>query len=154
MGFHKKSLTKPSKKYKRGNTIMHRGELFRESDYQIVSTYQSEYSGLVQYYKMAHNLAKLRKVNWVTRGSLLKTLAGKYKMTSMQVKKRYIANKTINEKTFKVIEVVVEREGKKPLSTHYGGVSLARQPRPKMIIDVDNRPKYNSRSEIVERLTG
>ena len=44
--------------------------------------------GLVNYYAMAQNLARLGYVRWVMETSLLKTLAGKNKTTVMSEWKR------------------------------------------------------------------
>ncbi|MXY82586.1 MAG: hypothetical protein F4Y91_11105, partial [Gemmatimonadetes bacterium] len=58
------------KKHKKKDKITHRNELIAESDYSIISQYQAEYRGLVQFYTMAHNLDKLKKVEWVMGTSL------------------------------------------------------------------------------------
>jgi hypothetical protein len=48
--------------------------------YSIVSEYQAEYRGIVQYYKMAYNLHTLSKLKHIMEVSLVKTLASKYKL--------------------------------------------------------------------------
>ena len=40
--------------------------------------------GLVNYYRMAHNIHALSKVGWVTKASLLKTLARKVQHLSLK----------------------------------------------------------------------
>ncbi len=47
-----------------------------DSDYTIVSQFQAEYRGLVQYYLLAQDVFRLGKLRWVMETSLLKTLAG------------------------------------------------------------------------------
>ena len=46
------------------------------SEYSIVSWYQSVYRGFANYYLMAHDVSwKVSKLKWVMTTSLLKTLA-------------------------------------------------------------------------------
>jgi len=55
--------------------------LLNESDDTIVATYQLEYRGIVNYYRMAYNLHTLHTLNWVMEISLAKTLARKHQIT-------------------------------------------------------------------------
>src|SRR5260221_1052541 len=50
------------KRYLQKNRPMHRAELLNESDYTIVATYQLEYQGIVNYYRMAYNLHTLHQL--------------------------------------------------------------------------------------------
>jgi group II intron reverse transcriptase/maturase len=81
-------------RYMANGKPVHRAELLMESDYTIVSLYQQEYRGLVQYYKLAHNIAWLHKVQWIMRTSLLKTLAHKHKSSVLKMVRKHIT--TIN----------------------------------------------------------
>jgi len=65
-------------RYMEGMKPVARRSLLASSDFSIVSKYQSEYRGYVQYYKLAKNLFWLNKVQWVMSSSLLKTLAKKH----------------------------------------------------------------------------
>ena len=106
----------------------HRAELREESDYSIVTLYQQEYRGIVQYYKLAHNVSWFTRLHWVMQTSLLKTLASKHKTTVMKLARKYRATTTTLEgKTLKCLDVRVERTGKFPLIARFGGISLARQ---------------------------
>jgi hypothetical protein len=83
--------------------------------------------------------------------SLVKTLANKIRMSARQVRRKY--QKTIDTPhgTHKVLEVVVERGGKKkPLVARFGGIELRWQKH----IMLDDRPKevFSVRSEVVQRL--
>jgi hypothetical protein len=51
-----------------------RTELLNVDDYTIVSTYGSEYRGIVQYYLLAGNVSTLNRLRWVAETSMLKTL--------------------------------------------------------------------------------
>ena len=101
---------------------------------------------------MAHNLHAISKVGWLAQGSLLKTLAHKHKMSVAKTATKYRAIATIDGKEYKVFEARVRREGKKDLVAMYGGVSLARNPRPANINDRKPTSYAFSRSEVIKRL--
>jgi group II intron reverse transcriptase/maturase len=65
-----------------------RGPLIHESDYSIISQYQSEYRGIVQYYLLAHNVSWFNKLHWIAETSLLHTLASKHKSTVTKMAKK------------------------------------------------------------------
>ncbi|GHO88600.1 hypothetical protein KSZ_66060 [Dictyobacter formicarum] len=102
----------------------HRAELLNESDFTIVATYQLEYRGLVNYYRMAYNLYTLSKLKWVMEQSLTKTLASKHKIPVSKVYKKYKAEIDVEGKKYKGLQVTVSREGKKPLVATWGGIPL------------------------------
>lgn len=54
--------------------------------------------------------------------SLVKTLAKKYKTSCQKIYRRYSTTITLKEGTYKVFQVIVERDSKKPLESHFGGV--------------------------------
>jgi group II intron reverse transcriptase/maturase len=112
------------KRYKRKGKPIHRAELLNESDFAIVATYQLEYRGLVNYYRMAYNLHTLQKLKWVMESSLAKTLAHKFKISIRKVYKKYQTELDVNGKKYKGLQVVVPREGKKPLIATWGGIPL------------------------------
>jgi group II intron reverse transcriptase/maturase len=49
-------------RYRRGKKAIHRAELLSESDFSIVRRYQSEYRGLVNYYRLAYNMHTLNEL--------------------------------------------------------------------------------------------
>jgi group II intron reverse transcriptase/maturase len=151
-GVPREVITKAMRKYSRKGKIIHRPEFLERSDYHIVSTFQSEYKGLVEFYRMAHNISNFSRLFWTVQKSLLKTLAGKHKTSSMKMRRKYTTTETVKGKPYKVIQVEVEREGKSTLRTHFGGIPLSRNPKPYRIIDIDRKPKYNQRVEIIKRL--
>ncbi|MCL2135899.1 MAG: hypothetical protein FWH37_10240 [Candidatus Bathyarchaeota archaeon] len=57
----------------------YRVERVVDFDYDVVSRYQAEYWGFVQYYLPAFNVHLLHLVRWVVETSLAKTLAAKHK---------------------------------------------------------------------------
>lgn len=139
------------KKYSRNGKIHHRPEWLLNSDYDIISNFQAEYRGLVQYYIMAHNIHLLNKVQWAAATSLLKTLAGKYKSTTTKMSKKYRGTSTQAGKTYRVFEAKVERKGKKTLTSHFGAIPLKRNPEPSHITDNIQRRNTN-KSELLQRM--
>ena len=81
-------LDKCARYMKRGKPI-HRSELENESDFTIISTYQQEYRGIVEYYRLAYNLHTLDHLKRVMQESLAKTLALKYKTSIREIYKKY-----------------------------------------------------------------
>ena len=119
-----KVVKEKCKRYRRKGKPIHRAELLNESDYTILATYQLEYRGIVNYYRMAFNLHTLQKLKWVMEQSLTKTLAAKHKISVRKVYRKYQADLDIDGKIYKGLQVTVPREGKKPLVATWGGIPL------------------------------
>ena len=147
----RKVIEEKSKRYMQKGKPIHRAELLNESDYTIIATYQLEYRGLVNYYRMAYNLHTLQKLKWIMEISLTKTLAQKHKMSVNKVYKKYKTDLEVNGKTYKGLQVHVLREGKKPLTATWGGISLAWDVKAS-IKDQLEEPVWNARSELERRL--
>lgn len=137
--------------YTRNGKIIHRPERLKDEPYSIISEYQSEYRGLVQYYIMAQNLHRLTHVRHTMEVSLIKTLANKYKSTCRKIYQKYGATIKLAKDTYKVLQVVIPRENKKPLKAHFGAVPLIINKRVQ-IIDDKRKTVWNNRTEVVERL--
>jgi len=101
-----------------------RPEMLRDTDFQIVTHFQLVYRGIVNYYRMAYNLRTLSLLKWNLERSMIYTLARKYKITSPKVWKKYQCSIETDDGPRKGLEVKVEREGKDPLITRWGGISL------------------------------
>lgn len=115
------------KKYTKNGKPIHRTELKTYSDYDIIMQYQSEIRGLVQFYTSAYNVHELHKVKRIMELSLGRTLAGKYKTTLNKILKKYKKEILVNKIPYKVLEAVVERREKKPLTATFGGFPIAWQ---------------------------
>lgn len=149
----KEVITRAMRKYCKKGKPVHRAEILQETNHDIVWQFQGEYRGLVQYYQMAQNVSALSKVGWVTRASLLKTLAHKNKMTVNQTGKKFAGTQTVNGQSYKTIEIVKVRKGKKPIIARFGAVSLARNPKPEYIENQKQRTSWNPRtSGILKRM--
>ena len=131
----KEVINKATRKYTKQGKPVHRNVLLEEHDLEIIWTFQSEYKGLVEYYRMAHNLHALSMVGWVAQAALLKTLAHKHKTSVRKTSKKYSNIADIDGQKYKVIEASIKREGKKPITARFGAVSLARNPKPTFIND-------------------
>jgi group II intron reverse transcriptase/maturase len=145
-----KVVREKCKRYMRAGKPIHRAELLNESDYTILATYQLEYRGIVNYYRMADNLHTLQKLKWVMESSLTKTLAAKHKISVRKVYQKYRAELDIDGKIYKGLQVAVTREGKKPLIATWGGVSLTWD----INAPIEDQVKRNQwqRSELEKRL--
>ena len=104
--------------------VLHRTELINDSDFTIIELFQAEYRGLVEYYRLAYNLHRLTTLEGVMDQSLTKTLAAKHKLSVPKVYRKYQALFREGKKCFKVLQTVIEREGKKSLVARWGGISL------------------------------
>ena len=104
--------------------VLHRTELINDSDFSIIALYQAEYRGLVEYYRLAYNLHRFTTLEGVMAQSLIKTLATKCRRSVSQVYQKYHAIYRDGKKCYKVLQTVIEREGKKPLVARWGGISL------------------------------
>ncbi len=138
-------------KYMRSGKPIHLTQRVNDDAYSIVSQYQAEYRGVVQYYRMAYNLHTLSTLKRVTELSLVKTLAKKFQTTCQKIYRRYRATIETKDGTYKVLKVLVERDSNKPLITYFGGVSLRWN---KWVKIDDNLASqiWNGRSEVVQRL--
>jgi len=136
--------------YIRNGKPVHRGERLRDAPFSIVSQYQAEFPGVVNYYRRASNLGALNHLRWVMELSLAKTLATKLKVSVTQVVKRYKTTIQTDNGPRKVLMVKVARPGKEPLVTHLGRISLARDNTATLI---DYHPPFlNGRTQLVQRL--
>ncbi|HZC05799.1 MAG TPA: group II intron reverse transcriptase/maturase, partial [Ktedonobacterales bacterium] len=112
-------------RYLRNGRPIHRGERLHDTPFSIISQYQAEYRGLVNYYQLATNLGALQHLYWVMSVSLAKTLAAKLRMSCNQVFQRYKTVIQTPQGPRKALQVTIERAGKPPLVATWGGISLA-----------------------------
>ena len=123
-----------------------------DEDYTIVSRYQAEFRGVVQYYLLAYNVFHFGRLQWVMGKSLTKTLANKHKTTSAKIFRRYKSTVQTAHGERACLEVVEQRgEGKRPLVARFGGIPLKRN---RQAVLVDRKPTRNrtERNELIQRL--
>jgi hypothetical protein len=73
---------------------------------------------------LAYNLHSLTELEGAMEMSLTKRLPAKFRISVPQVYKKYRAIFQEGKKCYKVLQVLIEREGKKPLVARWGGISL------------------------------
>lgn len=145
-------ITKKCAFYMRYGKPAQRARMLDDSDYTIVSQFQSEYRGLVQYYLLAQDVFRLGKLRWVMETSMLKTLAGKHRSTVQKMARKYKATTDTAAGPRNCFRVIVPRgEGKKPLVAQFGGIPLIRQQTATL---VDRSPNMFTirQNELVKRL--
>jgi len=134
---------------KQGKPVL-RKERTNETVYRIVAQFQQEYRGFVEYYQLALNRSRLNRLKWVMERSLVATLSRKLHLSVSQISRRYQISIETTEGLRKVLQVTVEREGKKPLGARWGGISLTR--RMKATLDDQQAFVWSQRSELEKRL--
>jgi hypothetical protein len=137
--------------YMRHGKPVSRPELLFNEDYTIMNQYQAQYRGLVQYYLLAQNVSWLWRLHWVMQTSLLKTLASKHKSSVQKMFRKYRTRITTPDGSMKCLAAVVERNGKKPLVAHFGGIPLRRKNKA-ILTDQDPRILPFRRNELIKRL--
>lgn len=143
-------VKKKAAAYKRHGKPVARTEQINDSDFDIVVRFQQVYRGIVEYYQLAYNLHRLDALRWVMQLSLGHTLARKYRCSMKRIFERYTTMTTTTEGPKRILQVVVEREGKKPLVAQWGSISLAR--REKAILNDFPTTFWNPRTELIQRL--
>src|ERR1022692_4917087 len=131
-------------------TPWYRPGLLNLDDLQIISTYGSEYRGLVQYYLLAGNVHELDRLHRTAQVSMLKTLACKHRSTVTKMARKHKATIVTPHGPRACYEARKERPGRKPLVARFGGIPLKRQ-RNAVIDDRLPAPAIRRR-ELVTRL--
>jgi group II intron reverse transcriptase/maturase len=147
----KRVIQEQSQRYMKGNKPMHRPEMENDSVFTIISYYQGVYRGIVEYYRMAHNVYQLNKLKWIMETSLTKTLAAKLKLSVRKVYAKYHATLLVDGQSYKGLQTVIHRgEDKKPLVAQWGGIPLRR--RMDLPLPDTPYPYWDARTELVQRL--
>jgi group II intron reverse transcriptase/maturase len=146
------AITRRCAPYLRHGKPWHRPQMLSDHDYSIISQYQAEYRGVVQYYLLAADVCRLNRLHWVMKTSLLKTLAGKHGSSVAKMARKYKATLDTPYGSRVCFQTTVTRgEGKKPLVARFGGIPLKRQ---KKAVLLDRSPVLftTSGNELIHRL--
>lgn len=136
-----------AKVHKHGK-VGHRPELLNNSDFDIISTYESELQGLINYYALAHNMGKkMTRLRYFWSQSLAKTLAGKHKTKVTQILRKHTKYTADGRQ---VITVEVRRKGKKPFVATFGRKPIERQLNVEIKDEISKI--YTKRNELLKRL--
>lgn len=143
-------LEEKCNRYKKNGKVVHRVELVNDSDFTIIATYQLEYRGIANYYRLAYNMHILRQLRWVMEQSLTKTLARKFRKSVSKIYDRYGVRLEVNGKQYKGLQTVIPREGKEPLVATWGGIPLTWD----IGADLEDQPPrvWGGRTELEKRL--
>ena len=136
--------------YQKSGRPIHRPELLGHSVFDIVAQYQSVYRGIVNFYRMAHNLRDLSRLHGVMQHSLTKTLAAKLRISVPKVYERFATTIETEDGQRRVLEIRIDRRDKKPLIARWGDISLAWQ-LDTTLSDREPVPMINM-TELVQRL--
>jgi len=137
--------------YLRRGKPAHRSHLINRDDHDIVAIYGAEYRGIVQYYLLAGDVYQLRRLEWVTKTSMLKTLAAKHHSTVSKMAARHKTTIETPHGLRTCFEVRVERDGRNPLVARFGGIPLKRQKNAVINDHVPGQVTY-PRKELIRRL--
>jgi group II intron reverse transcriptase/maturase len=146
------AITRRCALYMRHGKPWHRPQMLSDRDYSIISQYQAEYGGVVQYYLLAADVCRLHRLHWVMETSLLKTLAGKHSSSVAKMARKYKATIDTPYGPRVCFQTTVTRgEGKKSLVARFGGIPLRRQ---KKAVLIDRSPVLftTSGNELIHRL--
>ena len=128
-----------------------RPELLNLSDSLIISTYGAEYRGLVQYYLLASDVWRLKRLRWAAETSMLKTLAAKHESSVAKMARKYKATIATPHGQRTCFQATVDRAGRKPLVARFGGIPLKRQKKA-VLTDRQPSPAITRRKELISRL--
>jgi group II intron reverse transcriptase/maturase len=114
-----------------------RTDLMSLTDSRIIGGYGAQWRGYLQYYLLAQDVWRLNRLQWVMLTSMLKTLAGKHRSTVSKMARTYQAAIDTPHGPRVCFQASVERAGRTPLVTRFGGIPLRRQK--KAVLD-DRQP--------------
>lgn len=124
----------------------------RDDDYTIVSRYQAEFRGIVQYYLLAQNVSHFGSLQWAMQQSLCRTLAAKHKSSAKKMADKYCTTVQTEHGPRSCLQVAVERDsGKPPLVAQSGGIPLRRN-RSAILVDRSPTRHRTERTELLQRL--
>lgn len=135
---------------RKGKTISQAG-LLMYSDAHIIDVFQSRFRGVAEYYKYAVDRCHLGRLKGIMQQSLVKTLAHKLKISVSQVYRRYRNTHTVDEFTYKTLEVTVPT-AKGTRTIRWGAIPLK-------TVKAINEPlrdfkdtRWGGRSDLIQRL--
>jgi hypothetical protein len=137
-----------TKKVSQRKKIIPRRELLHGSDYDIISLYEVQLQGLINYYSRAHKVVRrMGYLRYIWEESLTKTLAAKDKTRATTIRRKYRVYPTDGKK---VIGVAIPKEGKKRLKTAFGKKPITRERH--TIIQNNLQTIYANHNELLTRM--
>lgn len=123
----------------------HRGFLMNKTEVEIISKYNSEISGLYNYYRLASNVSGLGRFRWMMETSMLKTFAAKYNSSINKVKAGRMKNGVfgVNYTT---------KSGQKRCEFHHDKLTKLDKPAPDFSDTLPQYRRYNMTNSLAARL--
>ena len=133
-------------------TPRNRPEKMREDEFSIIFDYQAEWRGIVQYYKLAHNIRTLSMTQYKMFWSLLKTLAAKHNSSAAKMYREH-RGKYLHQNgtTYNVLEATREKQDGTKMTARFGGIPLKRDITAELQ-DRIGKLTYSGHTEILQRL--
>lgn len=135
-------------RYQKNGKPIHDGRRIQDTVFDIINNYNSEFRGIINYYRMAVNIGSAGyHIQWVMQSSLIKTLALKNQEDIRTTYQKYIAK---SEDGLTCLEHKIVRKGKEPLVARFGGFPIRYEPNAKI---VDYIPQIRTaRTQLEQRL--
>ncbi len=137
------------KRVQKGGKSQCRKELLNLSDYDIITTYEVELQGLINYYSRIYNLQQLRHLRYKWTESLIKTLAAKHRTKKKAIRRKYQQFMNVKGQK-KLIGIEIQRGNKKPLKAVFGKKPI--QGHKDMVIKDKIQTIHVKRNELIKRL--
>jgi len=128
-----------------------RNQMVNEADYNIVGRFGAEYRGIVQYYLLAGDVFRLHRLRWIMETSMLKTLARKHHSSVSKMAARFKTKIDTPHGLRRCFEASVERAGRQPLVSRFGGIPLKRHKTAVLTDRISTGPVYPNK-ELIRRL--
>ena len=138
--------------YEKRGRVTYCADLLHDSDWEIISLFQSRYIGYVQYYMLAHNVHILNELRWVMGTSLLKTLAKKHKTHVNLLAKQYRTTIQTPYGLQRCVEMPVLCEDGQSRVARFGGLPLERREDIPLADQDPNREMRCKGIELIQRL--
>lgn len=143
------TYTKP---YLKDKKPIHINRLVNKNLYDIITYFQMQLRGLLQYYKFARNQDSLTIFRHTLEVSLIKTIACKYKTSCSKVYKKYGSHCIVNGFKYKTIEGSITTKDGLVKHVHFGAIPLKRQIALNTHPIVDSKSFYNYNAHSYENL--
>jgi group II intron reverse transcriptase/maturase len=141
-------ITAQCTRYRQRGKPWRRSRLQNLDDYDIIRIFGAEYRGVVNYYLLAQDVSRLRRLRWNAETSLLKTLAARHGSSVTKMAARFRAKIGTSDGLRTCFEARKQRAGQKDLVARFGGISLRHDRRAVITDPVPVQAPYPSKELI------
>lgn len=117
------------RRYRRGGKAAIRTDLVNRADWEIIAIFQSELRGLTQFYRTAVNQYRLHAVASAMKHSMLRTLAAKYRSSTVKMHDRFGAHATVGNREYRCYQASYRRGDGSEGTARFGPIKLTWQRR-------------------------